>query len=288
MGLSPPFTPRGGGSRRARPRGAPVPGRDARGKVSRSQLRGGRWRRRWGRRRSGLSGGPGPLPSGCRASLLPVPAPAAPRVAGRVAVRPPPRAARAPGAQPASGRPRLHRRAPRRAFPFIEPGARARLPGRGVRPRANRSPRPGALICLSPWQPRAQLSISCREQLWEGVVTGRPRKEGAGPSGGRCRGLHGQRARGARGAGGTPGAEVARDGGDSGGAEGAGGSERAWGGAWGERGAAGARGAGGRRGSERGPQPVASGTSCPRRGGRRVSGNRGGTWVPWTPPRRRP
>lgn len=127
---------------------------------------------------------------------LPVPASAAGRVAGRVAVRPPPRAARAPRAPPASYRPRLHGRAPRRGLPFIEEGALARLPGRGASPQANRSPKPAALICLSPWQPGAQPSISCGEQLWEGVMTGSPREEGAGPSGGRRGGLHAQRARG--------------------------------------------------------------------------------------------
>lgn len=69
--------------------------------------------------------------------------------------RPPPGAKGAARAPPADRLPRLHSRAPRRALPFIEPRARARLSGRCARPRANRSPRPAALICLSPWQPRA-------------------------------------------------------------------------------------------------------------------------------------
>lgn len=72
-------------------------------------------------------------------------------MAGRL----PPGASGAARAPPADRLPRLHGRAPRRALPFIEPGARARLSGRCARPRANRIPRPAALICLSPWQPRA-------------------------------------------------------------------------------------------------------------------------------------
>lgn len=87
-------------------------------------------------------------------------------------------------------------------FPLIVPGAWARLYGRGTRLRANRSPRPVALICLSPWQPGAQLSISCGEQLWEGVVTRRQGEEGQGPlvaASGDCTG----RGRGARGGRGT-------------------------------------------------------------------------------------
>lgn len=61
-----------------------------------------------------------------------------------------------------------------------------------MRLRANKSPRPVAPICISPWQPGAQLSISCREQLWEGVVTRCPGEEGQGPlvaASGGCTGM---------------------------------------------------------------------------------------------------
>jgi hypothetical protein len=100
--------------------------------------------------------------------------------------RPTPRPRRRPAPPPTAER--------RAAHAFIEPGAGARLPGRGARPRANRSPSPAALICLSPWQPRAQLSISCGKQLWEGVGMGRWREEWARPPGGHRGGLQGRRA----------------------------------------------------------------------------------------------